>query len=42
MRKRFKINKNKSRKLFRRTAKAVRMNKTKQTGRGIKRGGTRL
>lgn len=42
MRKRFKMNKNKSRKMFKRTARPVRMNKMKQSGRGIKRGGTRL
>lgn len=42
MRMRRKMNKDKSKKLFRKTARPVVMNKTKQIGRGIKRGGTRL
>lgn len=42
MRKRFKMSKNRSRKLFRKTARPVMMNKKKKTGRGIKRGGTRM
>ena len=42
MRKRWKVKKGKSRKLFKKTARPVTMNKRKVTGRGIKRGGTRL
>ena len=42
MRKRWKMNRRRSRRLFRKTAKPVRMNKKYNTGRGIKRGGTRL
>lgn len=40
--KRWKIRKDKSKKLFKKTSRPVTMNKTRQTGRGIKRGGTRL
>lgn len=42
MRKRWKTSKGRSRKLFRKTARPVVMNKKKNTGRGIKRGGTRM
>lgn len=42
MRYRQKISKGKSKKLFKKTVKPVKMNKTKVNGRGIKRGGTRL
>lgn len=36
------MSRGRSKKLFRKTAKPVIMNKKKQTGRGIKRGGTRM
>jgi hypothetical protein len=42
MRKRWKVKKSRSRKLFKATSKPVRLNKKYVTGRGIKRGGTRL
>ena len=42
MRKRWKMNNRRSKKLFRKTARPVNMNKRKQAGRGIKRGGTRM
>lgn len=42
MRKRFKMSKKRSKRLFRKTARPVVMNKRKVTGRGIKRGGTRM
>lgn len=41
MRKRFKVSKNRSSKMFRRTVRPVLMNKTR-TDRGLKRGGYRL
>lgn len=42
MRKRWKMNKNRSKRLFKKTARPVKRNKKYNTGRGIKRGGTRL
>lgn len=36
------MSKNRSRKLFRKTARPNIVNKRKKTGRGIKRGGTRM
>lgn len=36
------MSKNRSRKLFKKTARPVKMNKKYNTGRGIKRGGTRM
>ena len=42
MRHRQKLSEKRSKKLFRKTAKPVVMNKRKKTGQGIKRGGTRL
>lgn len=42
MRKRFKISSRRSKRLFTKTAFPLRANRTKVTGKGIKRGGTRL
>lgn len=42
MRKRFKISKGRSQRLFKKTAYPLKRNRRNQTGLGIKRGGTRL
>jgi len=42
MRKRWKVSKNRSRKMFKKSAYPVKRNNRNQTGMGIKRGGTRL